>query len=34
MTYNSATIPEPVTGGLLGLGLAAIGFVRSRRRAV
>jgi hypothetical protein len=33
MNYDSSTIPEPVTGGLMIVGLAAIGFVRSRRRA-
>jgi len=34
LNYNASSIPEPVTGGLMAVGLAALGFVRSRRRAV
>jgi hypothetical protein len=34
LNYNNASaIPEPVAGGLLCVGLAALGFVRSRQRA-
>jgi hypothetical protein len=32
MTYNA--VPEPMTLGVFGMGLAALGLVRSRRRAV
>jgi len=32
LTYNN--VPEPMTAGLFGVGLAALGVIRSRRRAV
>jgi hypothetical protein len=32
MTYNN--VPEPMTIGMFGVGLAALGFMRTRRRAV
>ena len=33
-TFATNDVPEPMTAGLFGIGVAALGFMRSRRRAV